>query len=113
MKIGRALPDPSDEFLQSWMGLKRLYRVEVSGKLRFREGRVDFVVTDLMQKNRRAALATPQSGDQMMQALPCIRRDRTAAKGAGREIFHVSCGAARYWLIGWCLGTARQGQDAG
>ena len=43
---------------------------------------MNLAVADVMQQDNRPALAAFQLGDQVMQALRYIRRDRAVAKGA-------------------------------
>lgn len=70
------------------MGEERLRRVIVAGQFGLCQGRVDFLVADVMEKNRRAALAAFEFRDQVVQALRDVGRDRTLAKGADRVVLH-------------------------
>lgn len=60
----------------------------MSGQLSFGQGRVDFIVTNLMQQHDRPALAALELGDQMMQALPRICGNLPAAQRANRHRKH-------------------------
>ena len=62
--------------------------VIVPGKLGFGQGRMDLVVTNLMEKNRRSTLAAPKFRDEVVKALRDVRRDRTATERANRCITH-------------------------
>ena len=64
--------------------MQRLDGVVVAGEFGFGQGGVDFLVTDLMQEHGWAVLAAPKPGDQVVQALRRVRRDRAAAEGANR-----------------------------
>ena len=64
------------------MAPQRLGRVEVACQFRLAQRRMHLPVTDVMHQHGRAALATFQLGDQMVQALRHIRRDRTQAERA-------------------------------
>lgn len=51
----------------------------VTRKLGFGQGRVDLVVADLVEKDGRSALAAPKAGDEVMQALVDVGRNRAKA----------------------------------
>ena len=57
-------------------------------KLGFREGGVDLVVANLVQKNGRPAFSAPELGDEVMQALAGVGRNRPAAEGTDGVIAH-------------------------
>ena len=59
-----------------------LGRVKIARQFRFGQSRMDFTVADLVQQNGRTSLATFQLGDQMMDTLLCLWRDRPVAKWA-------------------------------
>lgn len=61
-------------------------RVEITRKLGFGQAGVYFPVADMVHQNGRSTLAAFQFGDQVMQALWYVRRDRPQAKGADRVI---------------------------
>ncbi len=64
------------------MRAQRFGRVIVARKFGFGQGRVDFVVADLMHTHDRPALAALQLGRQVVQALPGVRRDWAQADRA-------------------------------
>ena len=70
------------------MGAQCLDGVVAARKLRLGHRGVDFVMADLMQQHRRPALSAPQTGDQVMQALFCVRRNGPFAQGADGVIAH-------------------------
>ena len=74
------------------MALQRFYGGKVLGKFGFGEGRMDFVVTDLMQKNGLPAFAAAQLWNEVVEALFGMGRDWPLAQGADRD-FHRGCGA--------------------
>ena len=53
-----------------------------AGEFGLGQGGVDFVVTDLVQKNGRPALAAPELGDEVVLALRHVPGDRAAAERA-------------------------------
>lgn len=69
---------------------KRLGRRIAPRKLGLGQGRVDFLVADVVQENRLPALAAAQFRDQVMQALRNPRRDRATTKRTVRDIFGQS-----------------------
>lgn len=71
------------------MRAQRLDRVEIAGKLRLGHRGVNFVMADLMQQNRWAALSAAQSRDQVVQALFCVRWNRPFAQRANRIVTHA------------------------
>lgn len=103
MKLGRALADPFDECRKPWMGAQRINAVIAARKLGLGQCRVDFIMANLMQQDRRAPFTTAQLGDQVMQALLRLGRDRAVAKGANRVC--VRAHGLRLWL--------RSGQEGG
>ncbi len=66
------------------MGAQNLDGRKVAGKVRLSQGRVDFVVADLMQQNGFATLSASQFRNQVMLALLGIWRDWPVAQGADR-----------------------------
>src|SRR6056297_2377190 len=60
----------------------------VARQFRLAQRGVDLVVANLMKQHHRPALAAFQPGDQVMQALARLRRDRPAAKRAYRVLIH-------------------------
>ena len=88
MEIGGALGDPVEEGRKPGMRAQRLGRVVAARKFGFGKGGVDLVVADLMHKDRGAALAAAQFGDQVMQALLRAGRDRAQAERAKGQVFH-------------------------
>ena len=84
MEAGRALRDPPDELRQTRMGAQRRDRVIVPGEFGLGECCVDFVMADLVQKDRGSSLAAPKFRDQVVVALAGVRRDRPRAEGADR-----------------------------
>lgn len=70
------------------MGSQRLDRVVAPGEVGLGQGRVDFLVADVMQKDGRPALSAAQPWRQVMQALRHVRRNRAPAQGTDRVVFH-------------------------
>lgn len=64
------------------MATQRLHRVVCAGKVGFGESCVDFFVANMVQQSRRAAFATFEFWDQVMQALWDTRWNRAHAKRA-------------------------------
>lgn len=83
-KTGRSFANPADEFCQTGVRSQRVDCVEVARKLGFGECRVDFPMADVVQQNCWPSLATFQFGDEVVQALLHIRRDRAIAEGTNR-----------------------------
>lgn len=103
MKLGRALADPLDEARKPWMAAQRINAVIAACKLGLGQCGMDFTMANLMQQDRRPPFAAAQLGDQVMQALLRLRRDRAVAKGANRVC--VRAHGLRLWL--------RSGQEGG
>jgi hypothetical protein len=70
------------------MGAQGLDGVVAARKLGLGHGGVDLVVADLVQQNRRPALAAAQAGDQVVQALLGVRRDGPVAEGTDGIVAH-------------------------
>lgn len=88
MEIRRAFGDPRHEAFDPGMGTQGLDRIVASGKLRLGKGRVNLVMADLMQQDRRPALAAAQAGDQVMQALLGAGRNGPVAERADGGVVH-------------------------
>ena len=71
------------------MRAQRIDRGVVAGKLRLGQGRVDFIVANLMDQHARPLGAAFQLGDQMMFRLPDAWRDRPEAERADRIVAHL------------------------
>ena len=82
MEGWRAFGDPCEEGFETGVFAEFFGRIKVAGKFGFGEGGVDFIVTDLMNKNGRAAFASAQFGREVVLALLGVRRDRAVAEGA-------------------------------
>ena len=65
------------------MAAQRLYRVVNPGQFRFRATCMDFLVAHVVQQHRWSLFPAFGTGDQMMQALRHIRRNRASAKRTG------------------------------
>jgi|GEM_PF-6742386 len=65
-----------------------LHRAVAAGKLGLGHRGVDLVMAELVQKNRRPALAAAQTGDQVMQALLRVRRNGPVAEGTYGIVTH-------------------------
>lgn len=89
MEIGRAFRHPGEKGRQPRMGAQRLDGVVIAGQFGLGKGRVDLVVADLVKKHGRAALAAPELGRQVMQALLRALRDRALAERADGQVFHA------------------------
>lgn len=70
------------------MGAQRFDGVVIAGQLRFGQGGMDFIVTNLMQQHDRPALTPTQFRRQVMQALLGILRDRAIAQRANGSVIH-------------------------
>ena len=68
------------------MATQRLHCVIGPGQFGLRERGVNFVVANLVQQNRRPALAAAKLGHKVVQALAGIRRNRPIAQGANRYV---------------------------
>ena len=79
------------------MGAQRLDGVVTAGKFGFGQRGMDFGMADLVQKNGRPLLSAAQTGDEMMQALRRLRRDRAVAKRADRRFGHLSLRQTPVW----------------
>lgn len=79
--------DPRYEFGETRMGPQGSNRVVTACQLSFAQRCMDFLVADVMQQHRGAALAAFQLWNQVVQALVNIRRDRAPAQGADRRRF--------------------------
>ena len=66
------------------MRAQRLWRAVVAGKFSFGQGRVDFPVADVMQKNCWPTFAAFQLRNQVVQALRRVRWDGTATEWTDR-----------------------------
>ena len=66
------------------MSAKGLYGVVVARQFRLGQCGVNFAMADVMQKNRRTAFPAFELGDQMVETLRCVRRNRPVTKGADR-----------------------------
>ena len=62
--------------------------VIVPGKLGFGQGRMDLVVTNLMEKHRRSTFPAPKFRDEMVEALRDVRRNRTVTERTNGRIAH-------------------------
>jgi len=80
--------DPADEGGETRVLAQGLDRVVGAGEVGLREGRVDFIMTDLVQKNHGPGLAAAEPGDKVVAALRDLGRDRAAAEGAERIVHH-------------------------
>lgn len=78
-KPRRAFPDPGKKPRQPGMRAQGCDRVILPCKVRFAQGRVDLAVADMVQQNRRSALAPFQFGHEVMNALFDVRRDGPTA----------------------------------
>lgn len=103
VKARRAAGHPADEAGQTRMGAQAFGCVVVARQFGFCQRGVDFAVTDMVQQNNRAALAAFEFGDQVMQRLRHIRRDRAQAKRADGYV------CAFHGVQGWNMGRERQG----
>lgn len=79
-KLWRSPRHPGNEPCQPGMRAQRLDSMILSGQFRFHQGRVDLSVADMVQQNHWPAFPPAQFGNEMMQALWHIRRNRTPAK---------------------------------
>ena len=74
------------------MGAQRLSGGIAAGKIGLGQGGVNFIMANLMHKNRRPTLAAPQFRDQVMQALGDALGDRAQAQGTDRDFGLVHAG---------------------
>ena len=88
MEIRRAFGDPGDEAGEPRMGAEGLHGVVGPGEFGLRHRGVDLVVADLVHEDGRPALAAAQARDEVVQALPCVRRDGPLAEGADGVVAH-------------------------
>ncbi|EAQ12690.1 hypothetical protein RB2654_15430 [Rhodobacterales bacterium HTCC2654] len=77
------------------MGEQRLGRVVDTGKLGLGQGRVDFLVADVVEQHRLAAFAAFQARDQVMARLRNAFGDRAGADRADR----VACVGRRFHAV--------------
>ena len=80
----RTARDPFNEPRKTRMGAQGIDCVELKRQFLFRQGGVDFAVTDMVQQDQRPTLAPTGPGHKVMQALWHPRRDRAQAQGANR-----------------------------
>lgn len=85
------------------MGAERFDRRVFAGKFRLSQRSMDFVMADLMDKDRRAVPATLQLRDQVMLRLLRLRRNRAQAKRADR----ISHDRGRVKTIFWPTSSSR------
>ncbi len=88
MEIGRTFRDPIEERGKAGMAAQRLGRVVAAGQFGLGKGGVDLVVTDLVDKDRRATLAPAQLRDQVVQALLGAGRDWAQTQRADGQVGH-------------------------
>lgn len=88
VKIGRALGDPCHKLGNPRMRAQRFGRCIVAGQFGLRQGGVNLIVANLMQKHGRPALAPAQSWNKVMQALLGLGRDRAQAQRTDRQVLH-------------------------
>ena len=88
-KVGWSFCDPGKEFGKARMRTQRFGRRIVAGQFSLGERRVDFLMADVMDQDRRSALTTLQLGYQMMLALRDAPRNGAKAKRAGGDGRHV------------------------
>lgn len=84
MELWRAFGNPPDEFGKTRMCAQRIGCIEIARQFRLGQGRMDFIVTNLVQQHRRTALAAFQLGNEVVMGLLCMRRNGTPAKRALR-----------------------------
>lgn len=89
------------------MGPQRLRRGVGAGEFAFGQRRVNLAMAQMVQENRRPTLASLGLGDQVMEALVGIGRDRPPAEGADRVPTggHGSCYAVLAYVRGVGGGT--------
>lgn len=87
MEPRRAFGDPLDKLGKPGMAAQGLNGAVIPCQLGLGQRGVNFIVTDLVQSHHRAAFAALQLGNEMVQALPCIRRDGPVAQGADGIVF--------------------------
>lgn len=97
METGWAAGHPGDEPCNAGMGTKSLDGIEAAGELCLGQRGVDFGMADLMQKNGRSLRSATQAGDQMVQALRRIRRNRAIAERADWQVGHMGLRQNPVW----------------
>jgi len=68
------------------MCFQRFDGAEALGQFALAQAGVDFLVADVVQQNRLAPFAAAQAGDEVMQALRDMGRDRPVAERADRIV---------------------------
>lgn len=87
-ETGRAFRDPADEFRQPGMRAQRVYARVIPRQFSLRQSGVDLVMADLVKQDRGSTFTAFQLGDQMMMALPYLRRNGPLTQWANR----IGCG---------------------
>ncbi len=82
VKIRRPFRNPRDEFREAWVRAECVDCGIVAREFALGQCRVDFVVTDLVEKHSRPALAAPELRHEVVQALLGVRRDGAFAQWA-------------------------------
>ena len=82
MKVCGPFANPRDEFSQSWVGAERFGGVPEAGEFCLGGACMNFVVADLVDKDRGSAFAAAKFWHKVVQTLWSVRRNRPFAERA-------------------------------